>query len=156
MDFEEGFWDWRMVLVFTNGLMTENIKMNSKIIRCMTLDTLNGPMAESIRESGYFKRSMDFPLRPCRILNRDFCMAQMNYSLICLCLSLLCLVGLMIPYYIKGFISWSNYMTESCTKMFLTTLRTTMILKPLTQPQTPYWLQCQIFNKDLKCVGLFI
>ena len=74
---------------------------------------------------------MDFPLRPCRILNRDFCMAQMDYSLACLRLSLLCFVGLLIPYFIKGFISWSNHMTWSYTKMFLTTLRATMI------PQTP-------------------
>ena len=34
-----------------NGLMTENMKMNNKNIRCMTEDTLNGSMAESIRES---------------------------------------------------------------------------------------------------------
>ena len=58
-------------------------------------------------------------------------MAQMDYSLACLRLSLLCFVGFLIPYFIKGFISWSNHMTGSCTKMFLTTLRATMI------PQTP-------------------
>ena len=58
-------------------------------------------------------------------------MAQMVYSLACLRLSLLCFASRLIPYFIKGLISWSNYRTGSCTKMFLTTLRATMI------PQTP-------------------
>ena len=51
MGFEEGFGVWKMILVFTNGLMTENMKVNGKIIRCMTKDTLNVPMADSIKES---------------------------------------------------------------------------------------------------------
>ena len=51
MGFEEGFEVRRMVLVFTNELITENMKVNGKVIRCIIEDTLNGPMAESIRES---------------------------------------------------------------------------------------------------------
>ena len=141
-----------MVLVFTNGLMTENMKVNGKIIRCMTNDTLNDPMAKSIMESGKFLKQYGFTIRPCRILNRDFCMAQMDYSFACLRLSLFCFVGLLIPYFIKGFISWSNHMTESCTKMLLTILREIMIPQTLIPASNPtYWLQCQIFIYHPQC-----
>ena len=64
-------------------------------------------------------------------LNKDFYIAQMNYSWACLRLLLLSFVGLLLSYFVVGFISWSNRMTGNCTKMFLTTLRATMT------PQTP-------------------
>ena len=41
-------------------------------------ENLNGQMEEYIRKSGKLESSMDFLLRPCRILNRDFCMVQMD------------------------------------------------------------------------------
>ena len=58
----------------------------------------------------------------------------MNYSWVCLSLSLLSFVGLLISYFIEGFISWSNHMTGSCTKMFLTTLRAAKYPKPYPSP----------------------
>ena len=67
----------------------------------------------------------------CKNLYLEIQIAQMNYSWACLRLPLLSFVGLLLSYFVVGFISWSNRMTGSCTKMFLTTLRATMT------PQTP-------------------
>ena len=41
-------------------------------------ESLNGQTGGYVKESENFERSMNFPLRPCRILNRDFCMVQMD------------------------------------------------------------------------------
>ena len=61
----------------------------------------------------------------------------MNYSWAWLRLSLLSFVGLLITYFIEGFISWSNHMTGSCTKMLLTTLRATIIPQTLIPASNP-------------------
>ena len=37
-------------------------------------ENLNGQTGGYVKESEKLENSMDFPLRPCRILNRDFCM----------------------------------------------------------------------------------
>ena len=73
-----------------------------------------------------------------RLLNKKFYISQMNYSWACLRLSLLCFGGLLISYFIEGFISWTNHVAGNCTKMFLTTLGATMIPQTLSQPQTSY------------------
>ena len=39
-------------------------------------ENLNGQTEEYKRESGKLESSMDFPLRPCRIQYRDFCIVQ--------------------------------------------------------------------------------
>ena len=41
-------------------------------------ENFNGQTEDYIRESGKLESSMDFPLKPCRIQNRDFCMVQMD------------------------------------------------------------------------------
>ena len=41
-------------------------------------ENLNVQTEGYVKESEKLESCMDFPLRPCRILNRDFCMVQMD------------------------------------------------------------------------------
>ena len=105
MGFEEGFGVWRMVLgvyEWADDRKYEGEWQNNKMYDRRYFELPDGRKYKG--ESKKIKSSMDFPIQTCRIRNRDYCMAQMNYSLACLRLSLLCFVGLMIPYFITGFI----------------------------------------------------
>ena len=78
MSFEERFEVWSMDMESLHGLMVNFAKEILFEDKEKEKDNLNGQTEEYIRESGKLERSMDFPLRPWRILNQDFCMVQID------------------------------------------------------------------------------
>ena len=80
----EQIWVWRGIWSFEHGygeFKWPDGKFSKEILledKENGKENLNGLTEEYIRESGKLESSMDFRLRPCRILNRDFCIVQMD------------------------------------------------------------------------------
>ena len=74
------FWRrvWSMDMEFKFWLMALNMKVIGKMIKQTVKTLFIDHLAESIRESGKAWKQHGFPLLPCKFLNRDFCMIQMD------------------------------------------------------------------------------
>ena len=82
MGFEEGFGVWSMDIELKFGSMALNMKVIGKMIK-QTVKALFICLNDRMYKGEWknLKAVWIFHYQTCRILNRDFCMVQMNYQI---------------------------------------------------------------------------